>query len=298
MKIKKFFWVIAIGILASSCSYSKEQSTDTVTNNSILSKNNVTVCDIKQININFCKDEKISIYNKHLNDKPNFSKELILIVMDQDRDTGKGVERNVKSIIVLDPVNKRVIPFPQVVGNFVDDRLQVLENEPPIIKFSKSNNKVCISGTTYSTEDNNINVEDECYKLENGRFYKNTNTQVSLENTPEDKVIYNSESHFKCLDDSKLKECSGLNLQSTSEMVKNFDFINPSDGATVVINRNNFDLLISPFEDESGHNLRVMKVKDNKLIEEKFIYAGKKVEFNSNLQMTYYEGNKKKIIQY
>lgn len=285
-------------MLASSCSYSKEQSTDAVTKNSILSKKNVTVCDIKQIQINFCKDEKISIYNNHLQDKPNFSQNLILVVMDQNRDTGKGIERNIKAIVVLDPLKKQVIPFPQVVGNFVDNRLQILENEPAVIKFSKTNNEVCISGTTYATEDNNINVEDECYKLENGRFSKNANTQVSIKNTQKNQVIYNSETHFKCLNNTKLQECSGLNLISASEMLKNFDFINPSDGATVIINRNDYDFFISPFEDESGHNLRVMKVKNNKLIEEKFIYAGKKVEFNSNLQMTYYDGNKKQVIQY
>lgn len=298
MKLKKNFLVISIGVLASSCSYSKEQATDTVTKNKNLTKENVTVCEIKEIQINFCNDEKIMIYNQYLQKKPNFSNNQILVVIGQERDVGKGVGRNVKSIVVLDPIKNKVIPFPQLVGNFVDSRLQILENEPAIIKFSNKNNEVCISGTTYAINDNNINVEDECYKLKNDKFIKNNNVQVKIENNPINQVIYNSETHFKCLNNIKLKECSGLNLISSSEMLKNFNFINPSDGATVIINRNDYDLFISPFEDESGHNLRVMKVKSNKLIEEKFIYAGKKVEFNSNLQMTYYEGNKKKFVQY
>ena len=298
MKLKKCFLVISIGMLASSCSYSKEQSTDAVAKNSILTQNNVTVCDIKKIQINFCKDEKISIYNQYLQEKPNFSKNLTLVVMDQNRNTGKGVGRNVKSIVVVDPINKQVIPFPQVVGNFVDDRLQILENEPAIIKFSKKNNEVCISGTTYASDDNNINVEDECYKFENSKFIKKTNSQVSIESFPKKQVIYNSKTHFNCLNNIALKECSSLNLVSSNEMLKDFDFINPSDGATVIIKRNDYNLLISPFEDESGPNLRIMKVKNNKLIEEKFIYAEKQVEFNSNFQMTYYDGSKKQIIQY
>lgn len=298
MKFKKCFLIISVGLLASSCSYSKEQPTDSVTKNQILTQKNVTICDVKKIQINFCKEEKISIYNRHLKDEPNFSKNLTLIVMDQNRDIEKGVGRNVKSFVVLDPIKKQVIPFPQVVGNFVDDRLQILDNEPALIKFSKKNNEVCISGTTYASDDNNINVENECYRLENGKFIKKDNSKVSVENTKKVQVVYNSKKHFKCLTNSNLKECSGLELVNSKEMLKHFDFINPSDGAAVIINRGDYDLVISPFEDESGPNLRLMKVTNNKLIDEKFISADKQVEVNNNLQVTYFDGDKKQIIEY
>lgn len=298
MKLQKCFLVISFGLLASSCSYSKEQPTDSMTKNEILTQNNVTICNVKKIKINFCEDEKLSIYNRHLQDKPNFSQNMTLLVMDQNRDMEKGVVRNVKSLVVLDPINKQVIPFPQVVGNFVDDRLQILENEPAIIKFSKKNNEVCISGTTYAVDDNNINVENECYKLESGKFLKKNNSKVIVENTKKEQVVYNSENHFKCLANSNLKECTGLKVVNSEEILKHFDFINPSDGAAVIINRGDYDLVISPFEDESGRNLRLMKVKNNKLLDEKFISADKKVEVRDNSHVVYFDGNMKQIIQF
>lgn len=298
MKLKKCFLVISFGLLTANCSYSKEQSTDSMAKNKILTQNNVSICNVKKIEINFCEDDKISIYNKHLQDKPNFSKNLILIVMDQKRDTEKGTVRNVKSFVVLDPINNRVIPFPQVVGNFVDDRLQILDNEPAIIKFSKKNNEVCISGTTYASDDNNINVENECYRLENDKFFKKNNSKVSVDNTKKEQVVYNSENHFKCLTNSNLKECIGLKILNSQEMIKYLDFINPSDGAAVIINRRDYDLVISPFEDENGRNLRLMKVKNNKLLDEKFISADKLVEVNDNSHVTYFDGDKKQIVQY
>jgi len=262
-----------------------------------LTQKNVTVCDVKNIQINFCKDEKISIYNRHLQDKPNFSQNLILIAMEQNRNTGKGEERNVKSIVVLDPIKRQVIPFPQIVGNFVDDRLQIIDNEPGIVKFSKKNNEICISGTTYASDDNNINVENECYKLVDNKFIKKNLSDTSI-NKSQDEVIYNSKTHFKCLTNKQLKECASLKLVSSSKMLKDFDFINPSDGAAVIINRGDYELVISPFEDESGPNLRLMKVKNNKLIDEKFIYANRPVIINSNLKITYYEGDKMRRVQY
>lgn len=298
MKFKKCFFLISVCLLASSCSYSKEQPTDALTKNQILTQNNVTVCNVKKIQINFCEDAKIAIYNRHLQNKPNFSQNMTLIVMDQNRDKGKGVERNVKSIVALDLIKKKIIPFPQLVGNFVNDRLQILDNEPAIIKFSKKNNEVCISGTTYALDDNNINVENECYKLDNDKFIKKNTSKAIVENTKKEQVVYNSKTHFKCLINSNLKECSFLKLVSSKEMLKYFDFINPSDGAAVIINSADYDLVISPFEDESGPNLRLMKVKYNELIEEKFISANKQVEVNSNMKITYYDGDKKQSIQY
>lgn len=297
MKFKKCYLVISIGLLVSSCSYSKEQPSESGTKNQILTQKNVAICDVKKIQINFCRDEKISIYNRHLQDKPNFSQNLNLIIMDQNRDTGKGEGRNVKSIVVLDPITKQIIPFPQVVGNFVDDRLQVIDNEPAIIKFSKKNNEVCISGTTYASDDNNINVENECYKLVDGKFIKKDFSETSI-NKSKEEVIYDSKTHFKCLANNKLSECSNLKLVKSNEILKDFNFINPSDGAAIIINRGDYDLVISPFEDESGPNLRLMKVKNNKLIDEKIIYANRQVVINNNLEITYYEGSKKRIFKY
>ena len=66
----------------------------------------------------------------------------------------------------------------------------------------------------------------------------------------------------------------------------------------MVLDRGRFQLIISPFEDESGPNLRVMQVKNNKLVDEKFIYLNNRVEIDNNSIMTYYQNSKKIIYQF
>ena len=92
---------------------------------------------------------------------------------------GKGAPRKVKYFVVLDPTTKRVYPLGQSVGYFVNNRLEEIINEPPRIKFSQNNNQICLSGTTFSYQDNNINVENECYTFNpnDKDFLKSTETK-------------------------------------------------------------------------------------------------------------------------
>lgn len=295
MKLTKLFLFLIFGLLNSSFSYSREESSFIKDS---LKSDNVSSCNVEKIKVNFCTNEKIKIYNQKMASTANFSNDKILIILNEDRYTGKGDSRNVKAIVVIDSSKGKIYPLQQIVGNFVDSRLEVLINENPEIKFSKSSNEVCISGTTYASDDNNINVENECYIFKNDSFKKiKTDPEIigSEKNTVSKK--YDSDVHLKCIS-KKTKECSGLNLIETKELFKKYDFVNLSDGPSMVLDRGRFQLIISPFEDESGPNLRVMQVKNNKLVDEKFIYLNNRVEIDNNSIMTYYQNSKKIIYQF
>lgn len=128
-----------------------------------LSKSNIIKCEFEQDYMDFCTDKYLRLYEKKMNDTPNFSIDKILLVLDKERDTGKGIPRIVKHVVVLDPKNNKVYPLQQSVGFYVDDRLNEIYSDPPKVDFSKKDNKVCLSGTTYSLHSSNINVENECY---------------------------------------------------------------------------------------------------------------------------------------
>lgn len=269
----------------SSCTYPKE--------NILITSDNVSKCYFEDGNIDFCSKDKLEVYNKHIRDFPNFSNDKVLLILNHNRDLGVGESRVVKLIVVLDPLGKKVIPVPQMVGNFVDIKLREIYNEPSIIKYNKKGNKICLSGTTYFLKNNNINVEDECYSFEKGRINKIDN--LNSNNKEFSNLPYSSDIHFKCINNIKLNQCNGLILVSSQKMLNKYNFINPQDGMSVLLKgEKDFFLIVSPFFDEEGANLRIMKVKDFSLISERYIYAGKNVEIDDNLNIKYFEGNNKK----
>ena len=293
MNIINIAALFVLGLIFSGCSYSKENLGSNNTSSNGISKDNVVICRDNSISIDFCTMDKINLYNKRIIEKANFSKNKLILIIEQNRDVGKGEIRKINSVVAIDLDSKVVIPLPQVVGNFVDERLDVIEEERPTIKFSKENDTVCLSGTTYSINDNNINVENQCYRL-SGRVFLKVENQV-LKPSVKIKQEYSSDNHFKCLNNFKLSICKSIHIVASDKLVEKFSFVNSNDGDGVVIDFNDSDhfLIISPFQDDSGRSLRIMEVKQNSLIKEKFVSANKNVEIDENLQMTYYEGGKK-----
>lgn len=114
-------------------------------------------------NTDFCDDEKLKIYQNKINKGLNFDKDKVLIVINKNTTLYNGVPRSLNFIIVYDPEGERIYPFYQVVGNFVNNRLEEDLSDPALIKYSKDSNKVCLSGTLFYEGDNDINVEDQCY---------------------------------------------------------------------------------------------------------------------------------------
>ncbi|MFW1843061.1 hypothetical protein ACG9YY_08945 [Acinetobacter pittii] len=129
----------------------------------VITHESITQCEFEQGYFNFCSNENLKLYNKALSKQENFSRNKIALIIDHERDTGKGRPRKVKYFIVIDPKTKKVYPLEQSIGYFVNDRLEEIASEPPTIKFNKNSNKVCLCGTTFLYKDNNINVKNECY---------------------------------------------------------------------------------------------------------------------------------------
>ncbi|MCJ0829418.1 hypothetical protein MN869_13300 [Acinetobacter sp. NIPH1876] len=179
MNFLKTLMIFFIGLVVSSCSFSKENNQNfdvenKKTLNGVITREKVSKCKFEQGYIDFCSDDYLNLYNNALSRKINFAQNKIALIIDKQRDTGKGVPRKVKYFIVLDPRTKKVYPLEQSVGYFVDDKFEEIASEPPIVKFSQINNQICLSGTTFSYQDNNVNVENECYifNLNERNFFK------------------------------------------------------------------------------------------------------------------------------
>ncbi|ENV10106.1 hypothetical protein F966_01278 [Acinetobacter higginsii] len=172
MNFLKTVMILTIGLVLSNFCFPKENNQNFDID--AITREHVVKCEFEQGYIDFCSDNFLKLYKDALSKKVNFAQNKIALVIDKERDTGKGVPRKVKYFIVLDPRTKKVYPLEQSVGYFVDDRFDEIASEPPIVKFSQSNNQICLSGTTFSYHDNNINVENECYifNLNERNFFK------------------------------------------------------------------------------------------------------------------------------
>ncbi|WP_227548231.1 hypothetical protein [Acinetobacter sp. RF14B] len=218
--------LLLFSLLFSSCIHSKE--------NILINSSNVSKCHFEGESIDFCSKDKIEIYNKHIKDFPNFSNDKILLILNYIRDSGKGESRLVKIIVILDPKGKRITPLPQIVGNFVDGKLRAINDDPAIIKYSKNDNKICLSGTTYFFKNNNINIEDECYSFEKGKF--NKIEEPVLSGVEEfSKLLYFSDIYFKCINNIRLNQCNRLRLIPSKTILNKYDFINTQDGESVFL---------------------------------------------------------------
>lgn len=159
--IKKALLISFFFSLTSSYTFSKTNGKNI--EYAVITHENITQCEFEHGYFDFCSNENLKLYNNALSKQENFSQNKIALIIDHERDTGKGVPRKVKYFIVIDPKIKKVYPLEQSIGYFVNDRLEEIATEPPTIKFSQNSNKVCLSGTTFSYKNNNINVKNECY---------------------------------------------------------------------------------------------------------------------------------------
>lgn len=208
MKFLKTVMIFSIGLVVSSCSFSKENNQNfdvenkNITNGAI-TREKVAKCKFEQGYVDFCSDNYLKIYNNALSQKVNFAQNKVALVFDKERDTGKGIPRKVKYFVVLDPTTRKVYPLEQYVGYFVDDQLEEIASEPPVVKFSQNNNKVCFSGTTFSYQDNNINVENECYLF-------NSNDKNFFQKIQKDKKIIYEKGTFPILFEKNKFMCNKL----------------------------------------------------------------------------------------
>lgn len=284
MKKINFIALLFISNILIGCGHSNDEllkskaevDTDSYEDKNLkITKSSVLMCKIEGAEVDFCSIENLKKYNQSLSEKINFSEDKVLIPIKYESQPKIGGSRNIISIVVLDPKQYKVYPFYQTVGNFVNDRLEEDLSNPPVLNFNKSDNKLCLSGTTFSHEDSNINVENECYAFiaKEKDYFKKINIKVKGEVISKsiDFIPYHSSQHIKCV--LSQKECSGLNLKSANELSDQYDFIYPHDGDSAVLPENkegNF-IIVSPYEDGGGINLRIMLIHNTSLLKEKNI---------------------------
>ncbi|OOT52397.1 hypothetical protein [Acinetobacter pittii] len=251
MKFFKTVMIFSIGLVVSNCGFSKENNQNfDVKNeevaNSIITRENIVRCKFENGYIDFCSDDNLKLYNNKLNKKINFAQNKVALVIDKERDIGKGIPRKVKYFVVLDPKTKKVYPLEQSVGYFVNDKLEEITSEPSIVKFSQNNNQVCLSGTTFSYKDNNINVENECYtfNLNDKNYFKKLQKEKNIKYEKGDLPISFKKKDFICngikcnekiLNNKTLKEISNNSGNSelrflVNERGFNTTYINASIG--------------------------------------------------------------------
>ncbi|MCK4081078.1 MULTISPECIES: hypothetical protein [Acinetobacter] len=242
MKFLKTVIIFSIGFLVSNCGFSKENNQNFDSDkknisNDFVTKDKVLKCNFEHGFIDFCSDNYLKLYNNSLRKKANFAQNKVALVIDKERDTGKGTPRKVKYFVVLDPATKRVYPLGQSVGYFVNDRLEEIINEPPRIKFSQNNNQVCLSGTTFSYQDNNINVENECYKF-------NPNDKDFFKKVQKQKNIKYENSNFPITFEKKKFMCNGVKCKEntlTNDSLKEISNNDKNSELRFLVNERGFD---------------------------------------------------------
>lgn len=255
MKFLKTVMIFSIGLVVSSCGFSKENNQDfdserKIVPTKVITREKVLKCNFEQGYIDFCSNNYLKLYNDSLNKKANFDQNKVALIIDKERDTGKGIPRKIKYFVVLDPTTKRVYPLEQSVGYFVNDRLEEIATKPSIIKFNQNNNKVCLSGTTFSYQDNNVNVENECYTFNpnDNSFFKKVQKEKIIKYENENLPISFDKKKFMCnrlkckeniLTVDRLKEISKNDKNSDLRFLvneKGFDttYINASTGNKIL----------------------------------------------------------------
>ncbi|WP_336166734.1 hypothetical protein [Acinetobacter sp. 161(2023)] len=226
MKLLKKLVIFSTVISVSSCIFAKENNQDiglrdkkSIIEN--ITQKSITQCKFEQGYIDFCSNENLKLYNDALNKKENFAQNKIALILDKDKDTGKGVPRKVKYFIVIDPRTKKVYPLEQSIGYFVNDRLEEIASEPPTIKFNQYSNKVCLSGTTFLYRDNNINVKNECYIFNSNdiNYFKKVQKEKDVKHEKENLPVIFENNKFIC-NGIKCKETI-FNNKKLEELSKN-----------------------------------------------------------------------------
>lgn len=111
---------------------------------------------------------------------------------------------------------------------------------------------------------------------------------------------YSSVNHIGCLIKKDKDKCSKINLISTDELSKVYNFVKRNEGDSVVLpeNKNGLLVVISPFEEETGENLlHIISVDSNGVVDNKYIPADGKVIIDENYNLIYKDGNEEKMIQ-
>lgn len=190
----------------------------------------------------------------------------------------------------------------------------ILKNKLKILKNNEKNDykvwrenieKKCEGKKTYTLGEGAALIKEECYRLEYTnrlkRIYENKNTAVKeVKEINDDGLIitslpYNSDDHVNCLLKNNKISCSKVNLINIVDLSRVYNFIDESNGASVIFpeTEDGVILIASPSSSDSGKVLiNLISINTFGLIKQISLDASKNVLISKNYEISYIKNGK------
>ena len=206
-------------------------------------------------------------------------------------------------------------------SNNVSNSLQCIQNENQLfakkLAALKNNEKKdfkiwentvknkCEGKKSYTLGDGAALIREGCYREEYKMRLKllTQEKKLNINQTKEKNndgfnlthLPYNSEDHLNCLLKNNRNSCNKINLISILELSKVYNFIDESNGPSVIFpeTENGVILIASPSSSESGKLIiNLISLNTLGLTKEVALDAGKKILINKNYEISYTQQGK------
>ena len=171
--------------------------------------------------------------------------------------------------------------------------------------WRKSIENKCEGRESYTMGDGAALVKEGCYKTEYTnrlkQIYENKSANISeMKEVNDDGLIitslpYNSDDHLNCLLKNNKVSCKKVNLIDIKDLSKTYNFIDESNGASVVFfeTKNGVILIASPSSSDSGEPLmNLISVNNLGLINNISLDASKSILISKNYEVSYIKSGK------
>lgn len=192
-------------------------------------------------------------------------------------------------------------------NDVLKNKLKILKNnEKTDYKVWKENvEKKCEGRKNYTLGEGAALIKEECYRLEYTnrlkKNYENKNIAVKeVKETNDDGLVitslpYNSDNHVNCLLKNNKISCSKINLINITDLAKVYNFIDESNGASVIFpeTEDGVILIASPSSSDSGGVLiNLISINTLGLIKQVSLDASKNVLISNNYEISYIKNGK------
>lgn len=174
--------------------------------------------------------------------------------------------------------------------------------------WSKSVEEKCEGRKKYTLGEGAALIREQCYNNEYINRLKIFSLKKSEltkgENVSDDGFLitylpYHSDDHIKCLLNNNKKKCDKLNLISVNDLLKVYNFLDPSSGASVIFpeTKNGVILIALPSSSESGGLvIDLVSVNALGLTKKLSLDASKNIIIDKNFNISFLENGKIKNI--
>lgn len=191
-------------------------------------------------------------------------------------------------------------------NEILKSKLKTLKNteKRDYIIWKNNVEQKCEGKSSYSLGEGAALIREGCYNSEYANrldeLSKNEKTLPKKTSRNDDGVLvtslpYNSNDHISCLLTEKNNSCNKVNLNETTDLVKTYNFINASYGASVVFpeNENGILLIASPSSSDSETpNINLTSVNQLGIVHNISLDASKNILINKKYEIIYVENGK------